>query len=313
MKKWIIVAASLVVVFFISSYLFIPAKIIVARAITVHANPTAVYRFLNDESNWLKWWPGSVSGAHSNPVFEKGGYQFKKTRMLYESFEVQIEKDEDIENGLLYIFSLGIDSLKIIWSTTIPSGKNPLGKIRQYLKAREISSQVETILAAVQKHISTVQHVYGVDIRKEKVKVEFMVSAVKSFNHYPNTENIYEMIGQIKNYISREHAKIEDYPIMHISTLDSVNFDVQVAIPVDRNLPGTGILSSKKMLKGGDILVAEKTGGNNVADSVLKKMDQYVTDHKYLRIAIPFQSLVTDRLSEPDSNKWVTKIYYPIL
>jgi hypothetical protein len=29
-------------------------------------------------------------------------------------------------------------------------------------------------------------------------------------------------------------------------------------------------------------------------------------------VAIPFQYLVTDRLAEKDSSKWVTKIYQPI-
>ena len=45
----------------------------------------------------------------------------------------------------------------------------------------------------------------------------------------------------------------------------------------------------------------------------MKQMEQYVSDHKYVRIAIPFQSLVTDRMNEPDSSKWITKIYYPIM
>ena len=83
--------------------------------------------------------------------------------------------------------------------------------------------------------------------------------------------------------------------------LDSSRFEIQVAIPVNKYLPGMKLLYSKKMLKGGDILVTEITGGKNIADSAMKQMEQYVTDHKYMRIAIPFQSLVTDRMNVPDS------------
>jgi len=313
MKRWIIITASLVLLFVISTYFIIPAKITVTRSVTVKANPIAAYRFLSDESNWSRWWPGSVSNKQVNPVFESGGYQFKKNKILYESFEILIEKGERAENSLLYIFSLGIDSLKINWATTIKTGNNPLSKIRRYLKAREIGSQFENILAAAQQHISTVQHIYGIDIRKEKVKIEFLVSAKKSFNRYPNTESIYEMIRQIKNYIAQAQAKEEDYPMVHVRTIDNAHYDVQVAIPVDRNLPATDIFSSKMMLKGGDILVTEISGGKNIADSAMKQMEQFVTDHKYVRIAIPFQSLVADRMNEPDSSKWITKIYYPVM
>ena len=63
----------------------------------------------------------------------------------------------------------------------------------------------------------------------------------------------------------------------------------------------------------GDILVAEITGGKNKIDSAMKQMDTYALDHQYNNIAIPFYSLVTDRMKVADSTKWVTKIYYPIM
>jgi hypothetical protein len=30
-------------------------------------------------------------------------------------------------------------------------------------------------------------------------------------------------------------------------------------------------------------------------------------------MAIPFQSLITDRVKEPDTAKWITKLYAPVL
>ena len=313
MKKWIIAAAALVLLFFAGSYFLIPGKIDITRSVTAGVNPTALFRFLSDDSNWRKWWPGSVYNARGKHVLESGGYRFKKNKALYQAFEMLIVKDDHSDNSLLTIFSIGADSAVIKWVTTIKTGNNPFSRIRNYLKAGEAGRQMQDILAAMKIYASNVQHMYGINIRKDKVKVEFLVSTKKRFNSYPSTEDIYESIGLIKKYIAQSKAKAEDYPMMHVSLPDSVHFEMQVAIPVDKYLPGTGILASKKMLKGGDILVTEITGGKTIADSVMKRMDQYVSDHKYIRIAIPFHSLVTDRLNEPDSNKWVTRIYVPIL
>ena len=36
-----------------------------------------------------------------------------------------------------------------------------------------------------------------------------------------------------------------------------------------------------------------------------------MTDNALSSPAIPFESLVTNRMQEPDTSKWVTKIYYP--
>lgn len=284
------------------------------KSITANANQTGVYRFLNDEFNWKKWWPGSSTVIDAQDIaFESGGYWFKKIKPLYNSFEITIEKDKNSEISYLHIFPLGSDSIRIEWTTTINTGTNPFSKISHFFKAREAGNNLGVILSAMQKHISNVKHIYGIDIRKEKVQVEFLVSAKKSFSHYPNTEDIYEMVNQIKNYITREQTKEDDYPMLHIHASDSTHFEAQVAIPVNKQLANTDIFSSKRMLKSGNILVAEITGGKNTADSAMKQIELYISDHQYSNVALPFQSLITDRMKVPDTSKWLTRIYYPIL
>jgi hypothetical protein len=172
---------------------------------------------------------------------------------------------------------------------------------------------MEIILTGLQRHISNVKNIYGIDIRKELVKIEYLVSTKKAFTHYPGTSDIYEMIHKIKKYISEKQAKEEDYPMVHINVNDSTHFEAQVAIPVNKKLPDASIFSSKRMLRNGNILAAEIRGGQTTADFAMKQMDIYVSDHQYNYIAIPFFSLVTDRMNVTDTSKWVTTIYYPIM
>lgn len=313
MKKSIIGACATLLLFLLSSYFFIPGKIVITRSITANANQAGVYRFLMYEPNWSKWWPGSSSVDEGlETVFESGGYRFKTTKPFHNSFEIAIEKEKLTENSLLQIFSLGNDSIKIEWNTIINTGINPLSRIQRYFKARELSKSLDVVLSSMQKYISEVKHIYGIDIRKEKVQIEYLVSTKKTFDDYPNTENIYAMIGQIKKYISPMQVKEEDYPMLNINISDSTQFDTQVAIPVSKQLPNSGIFSSKKMLKYANILVAEITGGTYMADSAMKQIELYVTDYQYSNVALPFQSLVTDRTKVTDTSKWITRIYYPI-
>ena len=314
MKKWFIVIISLSLLFLFIAYYIIPAKILVTKSITANANQTGVYRFLNDESNWQKWWSArSSTNSGADTALASGGFRFKKGNPLYNAFDMAITKDGKTDSSILHIFSLGKDSIKIEWNTTINTGTNPFSKISQYLKAQKLNNSVGDILTALQKHISSVNNIYGIDIRKEKVKIEFLVSTKKTFDHYPTTEEIYEMVGQVKKHISLEQAKEEDFPMMHAKATDSLQYEAQVAIPVDRKLTDTDNFLIKRMLKMGDILVAEITGGKNTVDIAMKRMDTYALDYQYNNIAIPFQSLVTDRMKVADSAKWVTKIYYPVM
>ena len=84
-----------------------------------------------------------------------------------------------------------------------------------------------------------------------------------------------------------------------------------VAIPVDRVLQDTKNIVFKRMVPG-NILIGEVKGGKcRVAES-MHQMENYVNDYKRSAPAIPFESLVTDRMVQKDTTEWVTRIYYPV-
>jgi hypothetical protein len=84
-----------------------------------------------------------------------------------------------------------------------------------------------------------------------------------------------------------------------------------VAIPTKTDLPSEGNFSLKKMVLG-NILMAEVKGGMYTILKGEEEMTNYVNDYKKTAPAIPFQSLVTNRLVETDTSKWITRLYYPI-
>jgi hypothetical protein len=101
--------------------------------------------------------------------------------------------------------------------------------------------------------------------------------------------------------------------MLNIENTDRTNYKVQVALPVNKKLPELGDISSKQMLKDGNILTAEVIGGLNKIDGAMEQFEKYISDYQRSIIAIPFQSLITDRSKEKDSTRWVTKIYYPVV
>jgi hypothetical protein len=58
--------------------------------------------------------------------------------------------------------------------------------------------------------------------------------------------------------------------------------------------------------------MAEVKGGPSRVDGCLLAVENYVKDHNMMSPAIPFQSLVTDRMAEKDTAQWITRIYYPV-
>ncbi len=308
------IAISVLILLFIAFvYLFIPRNIHVSRIIISKSNQQGAFRILSNQSNWQKWWPGNAAIKERDSIMKFGGYDFKLDGIQFDALRVTLKKDQHADTSILRLMPIGVDSVRIVWDAALNAGNNPLFKIGRYFKAKKLADNLDIILEALQSFISDRKNIYGFDIKEEKVKVEYLVSTKKIFPHYPETASVYEMIGSLKKYISQLNATEDDYPMLNIKALDSVSYEAQVGVPVNKELPSTGQFFSKRLLKNGDILVAEARGGKNVCDSAMKMAEQFVADHRFLNVALPFQSLITDRTKEKDSSKWVTKIYYPIV
>ncbi len=101
--------------------------------------------------------------------------------------------------------------------------------------------------------------------------------------------------------------------MVHVESKTGNNgYETMVAIPVDRVLDDSQDFALKKMVPG-NILVAEVKGGISTVKEGEAQLENFVQDYQFVSPAIPFQSLVTNRMLEKDTSKWITKLYYPIL
>jgi len=313
MKKKLVIAVLLVLIILAGALLFIPKKIKVSSSVTYAANAQGVFNFLTDQTNWEKWWPGKISGNEGKLVFNFSSYNFYIDKMLYNACEINFEKDNKMYTGLMKIVSLKVDGTGVEFTTEIDAGTNPINRIANYFDARKIKKVFNDIVNALAQYTQSVKNVYGFDIRNEKVQMQYLLSASKLISHYPSTQDIYSLIEKIRAYIKTTDGAEEFHPMLNIEKTDSMAYLVRVGLPVNKNLPETKGISVKQMVKNGNILVTEVTGDSKTIELALKQMEKYISDYERSVIAIPFQSLETDRTKVTDSTKWVTKIFYPVV
>jgi len=297
-----------------SAWLFIPGKLKITSSASYLANGQGVYDFLKADSNWKKWWPGKSTTEASNKMnYTYSGYDFHIDKILYQAYEIILSQKEKEHSALMTIIQLSNDSTRIEFTTEVDAETNPFKRIANYFKARRIKKTFDSIIQSLVSYTREVKNIYGFNIRNEKVQMEYLLSANTQLTHYPSTAEVYSLIGKIRDYLKTTDAKEEFSPMVNIETKDSILYFVRVGVPVNKKLPGTESVSIKQMLKNGNILVAEVTGDRKSIEHALKQFEKYISDYRRTIVAIPFQSLETDRLKVTDSTKWVTKIYYPVI
>jgi len=314
MKKILYAILIAVLLLVAGTYIIIPKKLKISSATKYQANGEGLFRFLFADSNWAKWWPGKVStDTGSKKIFSYSGYDYSIKEILYHSFELTLSKDESSYNSLLKIIAFEKDSSGIEIGSELNSGSDPVSRIQNYFRAKKIKHGFDDLLAALKDHTKNVKDLYGYDIKNEKVEMQFLLSTSKVFSHYPTTEDIYSLVSIIREHIRKADGKEEFSPMLNIETQDSINYYVRVGVPVNKKIPEKENISLKQMVKNGNILVVEVRGDQKTINEAIKQIEKYITDYQRSIIAIPFQSLITDRLKEADSTKWITKIYYPVV
>ena len=309
MKKWIIGLLALVLIATACIYIFIPTELHISQVTILRSSKNASYRFLSEESNWKKWWPSD--SPNKKDSFNYNGYQYQLLPKLTTDVDVLIRHDNLDLKSTINITPLVRDSIAIQWRCTMVSGSNPVSRIFRYNEATRVKKNMADILEHFQTFMQNLDNVYGIHIDQTSTKDTLLICTKSQTSRYPTTADTYELINKLRKFIDVHGARQTGIPMRNITMMDSGVYQMMVAIPIDKFLEKKNEFFPNRLIPG-QFLVAEVKGGQNSIDEAQRQIRLYMEEYKRLSMAIPFESLITDRSIQPDTTKWVTKLFNPV-
>jgi hypothetical protein len=310
MKKILIGVLVLLLLFTASVYFFIPENITVSSNIISAGSVGSAQRATG--SNYRKkWFPkeGKLI-SQTEYVLDDCSYRFGADNSF--SNDITVKYKHINAGSLLTIIGSG-DSVIINWRFGKESGYNPVNRLRDHFALKHFKETNEKMLQGLKKFLMSRKNVYGFDVELRKQTDSTLISIKRSAGNYPTAEDIYINIEKLKRYAAANGASANNAPMLNIENDGTGKWMYMVALPINKALNDKGDIIAKRMFAGGRILVTENiNGGFSTIDAALRELEKFRTDYGYMSPAIPFQSLVTDRTKEPDSSKWLTKLYYPV-
>jgi hypothetical protein len=313
MKRLIILFSILLIAVITSIYIFIPNQVTINQNVLVKASKDGLSRKLFDEKKWSDWWPGTATKNDHGYGFAYNNSVFSIDKQTIGSIFILVVNKKTSATTALSAINRAIDTTQLVWTGTIPTSYNPFRRLQIYFESKKLVKEMDSVLKKLQSFYSRTENVYDYGIKKEAVVDSFLVSTYAESKNYPSTDYTYHLIDQLKKYIADHGAKESRPPMLNVSTTDSINYLTRVAVPVDRIMPSANNISFKRMPAGGNILVVDVKGGPLSINNAFHQVQNYISDYHQSAPAIPFFSLVTDRRTEPDTTKWLTRIYYPVM
>ena len=312
-KKILIAIAVVAFLSIACIYLFIPGELNVSALRLVACNSSAAFRNIGEGRSGQLWWPKEgYAGARAEGYAGTQADLLRITAKAYPMMEVMLEDGVRSLPGKIAITSYqGRDSSAILWNWQVPTGRGPFQRFLQYRKALELRKKTIRSLDSLKTFLEKTENIYGMEVRHAMSHNGALITTQWVTRSYPSTAEVYRHIDSIRAYISSQGGREMDYPMLHVGRKDDGNLETMVAVPLNVDLPKRGSLLSKRFIPW-KVIAAEVKGGSARAERAMDQLLQYAADHQLTLMAIPFQSLVTDRKQEPDSSRWVTRVMVPV-
>jgi hypothetical protein len=315
MKKLVPGLLIVVILFLGSVYCFFPSNLTISNIMTIDCTRDAAYRLLSAEANWKRWWDKRDDSSYS----PKGGNfsqdskaLFRLQQTLTNGVGIVITNDGIQYPGVIELLSKAPDSVVLNWKCNIYSGLNPVKKISRYRQAVALKKIVTDGLNDLCTFLENKENVYSMGIIRSSTTDTLLIATKYLSRAYPSTDEIYKTLAVLRQYITRQGARETGHPMLNVTRLAAGQFQTMIALPTSVELQGSGAIFSRRLVHG-SFMISHIIGGPATVNNAVEQMQLYFDDYKKTSVAIPFQSLVTDRSAEKDTSKWVTDIYAPVM
>lgn len=297
-RKWLIGISLIILATIISIIVFIPKTIRLHQTTFIRVNQRAFFRTITDKTKWVEWWPGKQftllnQREYSTTVSMKNGNDTLLTEMTYVPWST--------------------DSVLISWEGTSNASTGIWSKLENYNRISNYRTDMKLALVKLDSFYASEENIYSMKINKQHVVDSTLIATSQIAYSYPGIPLLDLMIRRLKEYAVVHQTSVTGFPMLNIMTKDSVHYLVRVALPVGNKLKDSANIMYRAMLGGGNILITEVHGGQYSINKAFTEMENYISDHKRIAPAIPFQSLVTDRSLVEDTSKWITKVFFPVM
>ncbi|PLW89436.1 hypothetical protein [Mucilaginibacter sp.] len=311
MKNPAVIVLALLLLVFISIYFIIPEKIKTTNAVQIDASDMNVARYLVNKRAWQKWWPGK-SNTQDSSLYTYKNMAFTLHDNTNGSMPALISYGNTKAGSSLTYNSIEEGSCMVYWTVEMQTSLNPVKRVQEYLEIKKLGGELQDILRIFKKFMQADSNVYGFTFGIKKIDYEYMMVTATQTTTYPANDVVYKLINQLKNEAGKQHLQQLATPMLNVHQTDENAYQVTVALPVNKPFSANSSIKMEKMVLGGNLLQTSVNGGPGNVKNAFRQLKRYQKDHHLISPAMPYELLVTDRSTHPDTSQWHTTLSWPI-
>jgi effector-binding domain-containing protein len=323
--KIVLIVIIVLAVTLFAGALFMPKQTVISESVVIKAKPEMVFEYVNCLQKTSTWspWVGATDIKFSGPECGVGAVQ------------------QWVENGEPGKQEIIESRPNAYVKTAFDFGKNGTANAEMILESLENGTKATWTFTSVNDYpigrwigVLLVKPMLGKSYKKGLAKLD---SVIMSLPPVPTSESPNLVVVQSMTMVSiREKVKNEDiglkmgesyaaiykfigknklistgFPIALWHGWTDVDSDMECAAYVSGNAQSDKTVNVSKSY-GGKAVVLDYYGAYDASPDGWKKIDEFIEKNALVKNGISWDEYVTDPGLEPDTAKWLTRLYQPV-
>src|SRR5260221_1492168 len=195
MKTILVVLASLLILFAVLPFIFIPSELFISNSKPILVNRNGFKNCLHDIKKWKQWLsgqePGKIPHSPGDSLFSYDGLTCKISKLVSDGVEIRVQQENLELLSKVLVIPKARDSVLAQWNTVIQSGNNPYSRLKNYFTARGIQKNMQPVFDSLCRFAEKIENVYDFPIVRTTFTDTILTTHILITNDYPTTEEIY--------------------------------------------------------------------------------------------------------------------------
>ncbi|RKX17803.1 MAG: hypothetical protein DRP35_10310 [Candidatus Zixiibacteriota bacterium] len=325
-----IIILGMIILFFIYA-IFLPNEVVTEKEVEINAPVETVYDLVNDFHQWQNWSPwfdtahevtyvGADKGVGAVMRWvddkDKVGERSIKTSDFPNSIIVvtQFREEHSTADMTFEFSSMSDQKTKLTLKFKMESQFSyPFGRYIAWLIQAGVDNSFPRALVNIKDYAEKEK---SDTLDYKVIEEEFAVSnylLIKDSSAMEVMDKVMgKNFGQIMNYIKMSGLEVQGAPVVFWQKFNPQGISVfWAAMPVNEGTKVRGRVENFKF-EGGKVCKIEYFGAYDKSAGAWNTLDKYIADKGYTMNGAPFEQYITDPVTEPDTTKWQTNIYFPV-
>jgi len=313
--------------------IFLPSDINISKSIEIEAPVNKVFKQVNNFRNWGNWAPyqdssynarfeGNNTGVGAKMLWsdEKEGESINTIIVSEKNKKIVTELafNEDKKAMSIFLFKEQGGITEITWQMNLKDLSYPFGRFVGYMIQKGAEYNFTLGLTSLKKFVESNKDVpdyNGYQIHDDIIVAKSFIGKDAKSTMTDFHKTIGDNFKEIINLMGSNNIAPTGYPVivwnnykpegiseftclMEInskSEVKNINYNMHRSFPERR------------------VVWLEYRGSYEKSSIAWETLDSYITNQELQMNGSPYEEYVTDPSTEPDTNKWITNIYFPVM